>query len=413
MQPIQEEPKRRREADQSGVVSPPAEPLHRRWTPSPTRVTPSPGSRFLSEGPWPVAAVLPDRSYPGYEGYSGPVSEQSLDPESTRESSKTSSTECLSLVLGIAFAGLLLSIGLLVVQNNLSPYDITPDTEEDALQRRLEMAPSSVGQHLIPRSIAYPDVDERGIRKTTMRARAVAHLTGTAAKEGKARPPLTSAKTSPGTTLQPVTAAAAGEDDSQPRHAVINEACIRHVYTHCVHPRPEFYYSADRRDCVPAATDTVHVCNRGSNRFSSKEGCLAGCVNGRRVSDRCYESTMFFPCAQQDVLDVPWYFDGKRCVRWNFPQGSCLPVGRPGVYRSLQECRRRCVLRMEPECDETPPAEACSTRQLKYPYFADVQVHGGIHCVNVSRRTLQSRRCLIGSNQFASLNACRRACLRN
>ncbi|KAH7983737.1 hypothetical protein HPB52_014040 [Rhipicephalus sanguineus] len=113
----------------------------------------------------------------------------------------------------------------------------------------------------------------------------------------------------------------------------------------------------------------------------------------------------------QDVLDVPWYFDGKKCVAWSFPQGSCLSVGRRGVYRSLEECRRRCMLRPESECDETPAAEACSTRQLRHPYFADMQAHGGARCVNASRRSLQSRRCLIGSNQFASLDACRRACV--
>ncbi|KAL1474699.1 hypothetical protein MTO96_037796 [Rhipicephalus appendiculatus] len=389
MQPAQGEPKWRGEADHSGVFPPPAQPLQSGWTPPPTWVAPLPDSHSMAEGPWPAAAVPPDHSYPAfyYEGYYGPVSEQSLDPESAREPSKPSSPECLSFVLGIAFAGLILGIGLLVVQNYLSPYDITPEAEEDALQRRLEVAPNSVGQRLIPRSVVHPDVDERGSRKTTMSTRARIQVTGRAAKGGKARPPLTSVKTSPETTL-PVTVVAArarDDDDAQPRRqAVTDETCIRHVYTHCAHPRPEFYYSADRRACVPAATDSVHVCNRGSNRFSSMESCLASCVNGRRVSDRCYESTLFFPCAQQDLLDVPWYFDGKKCVAWSFPQGSCLSVGHRGVYRSLEECRQHCVLRTESECDETPAAEACSSRQLRYPYFADIQAHGGAHCVNAA-----------------------------
>ncbi|KAH7984400.1 hypothetical protein HPB52_020306 [Rhipicephalus sanguineus] len=414
MQPVQRESKWRREAELSGAVPPPAQPLHSGWTPPPTWAAPSPDSRLLAESAWSAAAVPPDRSYPGYyhEGYSGPISEQSLDLESAREPSKPSSPECLSFVLGIAFAGLLLGIGLLVVHNSLSPYDMTPDAEEDALERRLDVAPNSVGQSLIPRSDVHPDVDERGSRKTTISTRARIQVTGRAANGATARLQPTRAKTS--TKTPPVTAAATearGEDEPQPRRAVTGESCIRHVYTHCVHPRPEFYYSADRRACVAAATDTVHVCNRGSNRFSSMESCLASCVNGRRVSDRCYESTLFFPCARQDLLDVPWYFDGRKCVAWSFPQGSCLSVGRRGVFRSLEECRRRCVLRKESECDETPAAEACSTRQLRYPYFADMQAHGGAHCVNASRRTLQSHRCLIGSNQFASLDACRRACV--
>ncbi|KAH8033887.1 hypothetical protein HPB51_016836 [Rhipicephalus microplus] len=114
----------------------------------------------------------------------------------------------------------------------------------------------------------------------------------------------------------------------------------------------------------------------------------------------------------QDVLDVPRYFDGKKCVAWSFPQGTCLSVGRRGVYRSWEECRRRCVLRTESECDETPAAETCSPRQLRHPFFADMQAHGGARCVNVTRRALKSHRILIGSNQFDSLSACCGVCVR-
>ncbi|XP_050052842.1 uncharacterized protein [Dermacentor andersoni] len=415
MQPVQEEPEWCSEAaERSGVVRPPTQPLHSGWRPSPTWAGLPRDTHFLAEGPWPAAA--PDCTYPGYyyEGSAGPVSEQSLEPEAVTEPAKPSSPECLSFVLGVAFAALLLGIGLLVIHSSLSPHDITPDIGEDVLERRLEVAPNTVGQRLIPRGVVLPDVDERGNRKTTNRKRRVQVAGRTANDGGASRPRLTTAKASPETTTLAVTVASTRvEDDAQPRGASTDDSCRRHVYTHCVRPRPEFYYSAERRACVPAAADTVHVCNRGSNRFASFESCLASCANGRRMSDRCYESTLFFPCAQQDVLDVPWYFDGKNCVAWSFPQGTCLPMGRRGVFRSFEECRRRCVLRTEPECDETPPAEACSPRQLRHPYFADMQARGGARCVNASRRTLQSRRCLIGSNQFASLEACRKACVRN
>ncbi|KAL3172265.1 hypothetical protein MRX96_013239 [Rhipicephalus microplus] len=131
----------------------------------------------------------------------------------------------------------------------------------------------------------------------------------------------------------------------------------------------------------------VHVCNRGSKLYSSIKSCLASCVNGCHVSDRCWGSTLFFPHTRQDVLDVPWYFHGKKCVAWSFPQES--------------------------ECDETPAAETGSPRQLRLPYFADMQPHGGAHCVNVTRRALKSHRILIGSNQFDSLDGCGRACVRS
>ncbi|KAL3172269.1 hypothetical protein MRX96_013243 [Rhipicephalus microplus] len=115
----------------------------------------------------------------------------------------------------------------------------------------------------------------------------------------------------------------------------------------------------------------------------------------------------------QGVLDVPWYFHGKKCVAWSFPQGTRLSVGRRGVYRSWEECRRRCVLRTESECDETPAAETGSHCQLRHPYFADMQAHSGARCVNVTRRALKSHRILIGSNQFDSLDGCGRACVRS
>ncbi|KAH7934312.1 hypothetical protein HPB49_024850 [Dermacentor silvarum] len=413
MQPFREDAEWLRKAERYAAVSPPTQPLHSGWRPPLTWAGRPHDSRFLAEGPWPEAAVAPHRSYPGYyyEGSAEPVYEQSLEPEAATESSEPRSAGCPSFVLGVAFAGLLVCIGLLVVHSSLSPFDISPDIEEDARERRLEVAPNAVGERLIPRRIGHPDIDERGNGKTTLRRRAQVRVAGRAANGGSARPPLTSAKTSP-ETKTPTTAMTTtrGEDDAHPRRAATDESCSRHVYTHCVRPRSEFFYSADRRACVPAAADTVHVCNRGSNRFSSFESCLTSCVNGHRASDRCYESTLFFPCARQDLVDVPWYFDGKKCVAWTFPQGTCLSVARRGVFRSSGECRRRCVLRTEPECAEIPPAGTCSPRQLRHPYFADMEARGGARCVNASRRTLQSRRCLIGSNQFATLAACHRAC---
>ncbi|XP_054931762.1 uncharacterized protein [Dermacentor andersoni] len=413
MQPVREDAEFFGGAERSGVIPSPTQPVHSEWRPPLAWAGPPRDSRFLAEAPWPAEAVAPDRSYAGYynEGSAEPVSEQSLEPVAEAEPSNSRS---LSFVLGVAFAGLLLGVGLLVVHSGLSPYDISPHVDEDDGERRLDVAPNTFGERLIQPRIVHPDIGEFGNRKTTIGNRARIQVADRAANGGTAGPPLTSAKTSPETTT-PATAVstARGEDDAQTRRATTGESCSRHVYTHCLRPQPEFYYSADDRACVPAAADTVHVCNRGSNRFTSFESCFSSCVNGPRVSDRCYESTLFFPCDRQDVLHVPWYFDGTKCVAWTFPQGSCLSVAHRGVFRSSADCRRHCVLRTGPECAHPPPAEACSPRQLRHPYFADMQARGGARCVNASQRTLQSRRCLIGSNQFASLAACRKACVRN
>ncbi|XP_070390028.1 uncharacterized protein [Dermacentor albipictus] len=361
MEPVREDAEFFGGAQRSGVIPSPVQPFHSEWRPPLAWAGPPRDSPFLAEVPWPAETVAPDHSYSGYyyEGSAEPDSEQSL-MEPGAEAEPTNSRS-LSFVVGVAFAGLLLGVGLLAVHSSLSPYDISPDVQEDDGEWRLDVAPSTVGEHPIQPRIVHPDIGELGNRKTTIGHRARILVADRGANGGTAGPPLTSAKTSPETTT-PATAVTTTrvEDDAQTRRS-----------------------------------------------------CLTSCVNGPRVSDRCYESTLFFPCDRQDVLHVPWYFDGTKCVAWTFPQGSCLPVAHRGVFRSSAECRQRCVLRTGPECAHPPPAEACSPRQLRHPYFADMQAVGGARCVNASRRTLQSRRCLIGSNQFASLAACRQACVGN
>ncbi|KAL3172272.1 hypothetical protein MRX96_013246 [Rhipicephalus microplus] len=272
-------------------------------------------------------------------------------------------------------------------------------------------------QRFIPRRVVHPDVDEKGNRRTTTSPRTRVRVAGRATKGRTALLLLMKVMTSPVTT-PPVTAATPGaheKEDAQLRRAITLESCIGHVYTHCGHPKHKFYCSAYRKACVLVATDPVHVCNRGSKLYTSIKSCLASCVNGRHVSDRCYGSTLFFTCipvsSLQDELDVPWYFHGKKCVAWSFPQGTCLSVGRRGAYHRWEECRRCCVLRTESECDETPAAETGSPRQRRHPYFADMQALGGARCVNVTRCALKSHRILIGSNQFDSLDVCCRSCV--
>ncbi|XP_077489150.1 uncharacterized protein LOC144099940 [Amblyomma americanum] len=404
MQSAQESPEGRQEASSPGVVSPPAQLQQESWTPSPTSPGPQQDASLQAEGAW-GAAQAPEQCYPVfyYDGAVGPLHDPLIEPEPPR----TSSSECLSFVLGIAFAGVLLGLGLLVVHGPLATHDITP--EDDATTRSLVATPHAVGRLGIPHRMAAPRVAGGGRKRAAQRSRIVVPVGGSARNEVVYRAPVLSPKTK--------TAATEARTHDPDEHKEIRtdyESCSRHLYTHCTLPKKEFFYNVDQQSCVSAAEDTVHVCNRGSNRFASLDICLASCVKGRQTSDRCYENTIFFPCSRQDVLYEPWYFDGKKCVAWSFPQGSCLSAGHRGVFRSWDECRRHCVLHPGPECDEAPPpAETCSPRQLRHPYFADMQSHGGARCVNTSRRTLESQRCLIGSNQFSSMSACRRACVRS
>ncbi|XP_077489395.1 uncharacterized protein LOC144100275 [Amblyomma americanum] len=403
MQSAQESPEGRQEADSPGVVSPPAHLQQESGPPSPTSPGPQQDASVQAEAAW-GAAQAPEQCYPVfYDGAMDPLHDSLIEPEPP----KTSSHECLSFVLGIAFAGMLLGLGLLAVHGPFATHDITP--EDGARARSLAATPHAVGRPGIPHRMAAPRAAGGGRKRAAQRSRFVLPFGGRARNEVVYRAPVLSTKT---TTA--VSEARTHDPDEDQEIRTDSESCNRHLYTHCTLPKKEFFYNVDQQSCVSAAEDTVHVCNRGSNRFASLDICLASCVKGRQTSDRCYESTIFFPCSRQDVLYEPWYFDGKRCVAWSFPQGSCLSASHRGVFRSWDECRRHCVLHPGPECDEAPPpAETCSLRQLRHPYFADMQSHGGARCVNASRRMLESQRCLIGSNRFSSMSACRRACVRS
>ncbi|XP_075736162.1 uncharacterized protein LOC142776420 isoform X1 [Rhipicephalus microplus] len=250
MQPVQGEPQCCGDAEHSSVVSPPRRTLPSEWTPSPTGAASSPADLcFLAEGPWQAPSLPSDRSFARYyyEDGSRPVSEQTLDPESLSEPSKPHRVEFLSVVLGIAFARLLLGIRLPIVHNSLSPYDVTPDVTDDAFERRLEIAPNTVGQRFIPRRVVHPDVDEKGNRRTMTSARTRVRVAGRAAKERTALLLLMRGTTSPYTT-PPVTAATTGaheKEDVQLRRAVTFELYSGHVYTPCGHPKHEFYCSAN------------------------------------------------------------------------------------------------------------------------------------------------------------------------
>ncbi|XP_070378643.1 uncharacterized protein [Dermacentor albipictus] len=202
----------------------------------------------------------------------------------------------------------------------------------------------------------------------------------------------------------------------------LSHECGGHFYTYCTAAAVAsgVYYSASSHACLSAAEDSVHLCNRGANRFPNLGGCLASCVHadGGEPHDRCYESTLFTTCTRQDVPEAWWYYNGSACTEWNFPLGKCPSLGRR-VYRSREECDRACPLRRQRgnttvsrrrRCD-SPAATTCTPQQVKYPYFADMQAQSSARCVKATSHTLQERRCLIGSNRFDSVASCEQSCV--
>ncbi|KAH6943468.1 hypothetical protein HPB50_021700 [Hyalomma asiaticum] len=204
-----------------------------------------------------------------------------------------------------------------------------------------------------------------------------------------------------------------GQLESPGPDRYVGEECRRYYYTYCSHPVPLFHYDPELRVCLPTSDSGSQLCNHGSNRFSSWRHCRESCLKPDRVSDRCLENTLFLPCTSRDVVGTFWYFDGSACTTWEFPRGNC-PRSYRGVYKSLRECSRQCEgkrVEVDPTRCGVPELGACDMGHLKYPYFADMQAEGSARCANASRASLLARRCLVGSNQFHSLEACQSACV--
>ncbi|KAL1485544.1 hypothetical protein MTO96_010053 [Rhipicephalus appendiculatus] len=205
-----------------------------------------------------------------------------------------------------------------------------------------------------------------------------------------------------------------------PMRLLWQRECSHYFYTYCDSIRQEWYHKPSTHGCVATASDSVHVCNRGANRFTNLESCFASCVHGDRKPDRCFERALFTGCDREDVVGTWWFFDGIRCLRWNFPLGNC-PSEQSRVFHSAEQCAIECVPGWEAKHDnasaavrrrrcEAPVAATCSPRQLRYPYFADMHAEGSARCVRASASNLLTRRCLVGSNRFASLATCSRFC---
>ncbi|XP_050028882.2 uncharacterized protein [Dermacentor andersoni] len=174
----------------------------------------------------------------------------------------------------------------------------------------------------------------------------------------------------------------------------------------------EFHYRRSGNACVETAADAVHTCNRGANRFASLTHCRQSCTQaGRRPAGECFGKPLFTNCARQDVLSSWWFFEGRKCVPWNFPSGGC-PANDSAVFHTAQECRKQCMpggLGGSP-C-RPPRTVTCESQHLKYPFFADLSMRDGhMRCLRSSPYVLRGRRCLTGSNRFRTFEACKRTC---
>ncbi|KAH7947544.1 hypothetical protein HPB52_013084 [Rhipicephalus sanguineus] len=153
----------------------------------------------------------------------------------------------------------------------------------------------------------------------------------------------------------------------------VNRRCGRRFYTYCEQQIREAYTTTTGLDRAPGASATV-----------------------------------------RDVVEERWFFDGARCVQWDFSMGDC-PSSRGGrAFRSLRECSMTCLQRprnrrrrldgvLVPQRSRclAPLAVTCDPRDIRFPYFADMNARGSTRCVRASRSAESALPRRIGSIRLA------------
>lgn len=189
--------------------------------------------------------------------------------------------------------------------------------------------------------------------------------------------------------------------------------CGAPQFTLCAESRREFFYRAEAGTCAVATQAASSFCNRSPNRFASLRSCRRSCVDAIMPAQRCFDKPVLGGCSGNLVASAWWFFDGRRCVQWQFPGGQCPVPGH--AFRSLAQCHRQCGAGRKSRkpawrC-RRPSSRTCSGQQLRFPYFAHMSRSGRILCLQVSADRVLQQRCLVGANRFHSLAGCRAACV--
>ncbi|KAH7958049.1 hypothetical protein HPB51_027965 [Rhipicephalus microplus] len=189
--------------------------------------------------------------------------------------------------------------------------------------------------------------------------------------------------------------------------------CGAVFYTYCRKPRREFLYRASLNACLAAADDRpAQLCNRGTNRFSSWRDCERKCVLTEPPHERCEDKTLLVGCRRTSALAGGGSMAGCAWPGTSQPVDALPTV--TAVFATANQCTARCTNRRYPPCT-TPRTVPCSSEQLKFPFFAaeapsSAAVRGRRHCFRLTRRVLESHRCLTGANRFMTKAACEQAC---
>nr|XP_050028101.1 mucin-5AC-like isoform X1 [Dermacentor andersoni] len=199
----------------------------------------------------------------------------------------------------------------------------------------------------------------------------------------------------------------------QPFRRSTRPECGVAFYTYCREPRREFVYRASINACLATGDDhPAQLCNRGPNRFASWRECERSCVLAQPPREACLDKTLLLGCRRQDVRTSWWWFDGRACLAWNFPWGGC-PANGSAVFPTAGQCTAHCTNPRYPPC-AAPRSAPCGSAQLKFPFFAADAPSSAVQverrCFRLTRRVLESHRCLTGANRFLTKTACELTC---
>ncbi|KAH6938037.1 hypothetical protein HPB50_006532 [Hyalomma asiaticum] len=197
-------------------------------------------------------------------------------------------------------------------------------------------------------------------------------------------------------------------DDAAVNETGMRSRCGTFAFTYCHNPRNEFFYKRSVNACVEVATDMVGLCVSGRNRFTSKRSCRQACIDAQSSPEHCLVDAVFRRCETQDVTGQWWHFDGRSCLRWNFPSGLC-PSYHSDVFSSRRDCRTNCVAKPRKRLCRTATPDVCYSAHLRFPYFA---AGGSVaQCLKVSSLGYPGHRCLVGANRFQTMRACQEVCV--
>ncbi|XP_054933326.1 uncharacterized protein [Dermacentor andersoni] len=186
----------------------------------------------------------------------------------------------------------------------------------------------------------------------------------------------------------------------------------------CENSREGYYYDGKLKKCVATRDEQYFVCNNGPNRFDNDSECNTYCKQRHPPEPRCEEAPVFVPCEKKHLTVTWWFFDGTRCVEWDFSGGECPQIADTNFqYKTKRECDESCT--KDPMhavfygCYSQGGGDACATEHIREPWFAFRHPNGTLDCHLADISTINEHRCVDEDRWFEHLEDCEATCMRS